>query len=719
MTVLSGVRLEIIPYEANISIDRLFATFGDQPVITMWISDGDAIMCMMSTNYKWGRFWDYDPTRLYGASINPSMIDLAPIVWNYYTQGQSTIVRGLITGTSGTGYMTPYYMNDTQLSAYLEYVARYLNETGLQSVWRWRTWINDTYGYESLEHDFDIKYYEALSNIDYLGSFVGYGSDGRFGSGYASMGVPAPSVPPAYYLDREKNANWIVDDLIKRKSGEVFIDLASYINESWGYTSGEVIQDEDALNGKAVLFPRDNIYRGLVVMGPGAILALGSYTVTYRLKVPNNQSDVGELAHLLVVYNYNETNQRVLAEKFILPIDFDQANNYQNFTLEFSLDQFATSVDFLLSYNAGLSSNASSYVDLFADYILATREGRLGLPKFSSVLVSAWFEPRSIFLAQNFELAGGIVLHPDEFLAVLNPEFMIEWATPILGSEHPALDEAMQQLMDGNFLTSLITIREALRTLPERTYLLQFEEKGIPYTVSIHGNTWITQLEYDETGHQIKLSTHGPPEGTIQINLTMPNPLYNGLNTVNIDDQLHPWTTSKNETHTTINLQFNPGPHKLEIPLLAFTPPIITSISQTPVEDIMVEDKVNVNATVFDPNGVKRVILNYTYTNNSGTWTRTINMTNLEGNVWNATLPAFLYGTEVTYIIMAEDNMNNTITTEDLGYAHQYQVIPEFPSTHILPLFLVLTLVAVVITKRVRCKVTAKIIQCARFHYLD
>jgi hypothetical protein len=701
LTVFSSVRPEIIPYESNISIDRLFATLGDKPAITMWTSDGDAIMLLTSVSYKWGRFWDYAPNRLYGASINPMMIDLAPVVWNYYTQGNSTLARGLMTGSSGVGYTVPYYMNDTQLEAYLEYTSRYMNETGLRSAWRWRPWINDTYGYESLEHDFDLKYYEALSDIDYLGSFVGYGSDGRFGSGFAFMGVPTPTVPPAYFLDNTANGSWIVEDLLKRKSGEVFMDLESYIQEGWGYTSGEVIQDEDALGGKAVLFPKDNPYRGLVVMGPAAILAPGNYTTTYRLKVPDNQDGVGEFAHLLVVHNHNETHQRVLAQQFILPNNFSQAMEYQNFTLEFSLDQFATSVDFLLSYNAGSSGNDSAYVDLFADYILTTREESTGLPKFSSILVSGWWEPLAIFLAEKFELAGVVVLHPDEFLAALNPEFMIEWATPILGSEHPALDEARQQLVESNFLASLITIREALRMLPEHTYLLDFEEKSVNYTVSIRGNTWITPLEYDETGHQIKFSTHGPPEGTIQAFVTLPNELQDGLNVVNIDNQPHPFTSSQNETHTTINIQFDQGPHSVEISLSALAPPNIANVSQSPLAgNVLPEDEVKINATVVDPNGVKRVVLNYTYANTSGTWTSVVNMTNLEGNVWNAAIPAFPYGTNITYRIIAEDNMNNTITTEDLGYEYQYIVIPEFPSFLILSLFMITTLLTVIVYRR-------------------
>jgi len=71
-------------------------------------------------------------------------------------------------------------------------------------------------------------------------------------------------------------------------------------------------------------------------------------------------------------------------------------------------------------------------------------------------------------VTEEFERAGGVVLHPDEFVAALNPEFMIEWAAPILGAEHPALAQAQAQLQDGAFFDSLLTVREALRNLPTR-----------------------------------------------------------------------------------------------------------------------------------------------------------------------------------------------------------------------------------------------------------
>ena len=128
------------------------------------------------------------------------------------------------------------------------------------------------------------------------------------------------------------------------------------------------------------------------------------------------------------------------------------------------------------------------------------------------------------------------------------------------------------------------------------------------------------------------------------------------------------------------------------------TPPNITDVSQTPLEkNVQPEGEVIVNTTVIDvTGGVERVALNYT--NGNGTWV-IIEMTSLSvhQNVWSAIIPPFPCGTNVTYIILAEDNAGNTITTDELGYEYQYQVIPEFLSFLVLSLLILTTLLALTV----------------------
>lgn len=128
-------------------------------------------------------------------------------------------------------------------------------------------------------------------------------------------------------------------------------------------------------------------------------------------------------------------------------------------------------------------------------------------------------------------------------------------------------------------------------------------------------------------------------------------------------------------------------------------PPVIEDVYQQPPSDnIYPQKKVVVYAYVTDYlSGVKQVILNYTA--NNGTWF-SIEMINLEDMVYSATIPGFPYCTNIEYIVLAEDDANNTITTEDMGYEYQYHVIPEFPSPVILVLSMILTMLTVVFTRK-------------------
>jgi hypothetical protein len=130
------------------------------------------------------------------------------------------------------------------------------------------------------------------------------------------------------------------------------------------------------------------------------------------------------------------------------------------------------------------------------------------------------------------------------------------------------------------------------------------------------------------------------------------------------------------------------------------TPPNITDVIQSPVNvNGTLEDGVRVNATVTDAlSEVGWVALNYT--DDNGTWVTT-EMMKLEEDIWNGTIPAFPHGTNVTYTIIAEDIVGNTVTTEELyGQPNQYQVLPEFLSLIILPLSLIATSFAVVSKKK-------------------
>jgi len=147
----------------------------------------------------------------------------------------------------------------------------------------------------------------------------------------------------------------------------------------------------------------------------------------------------------------------------------------------------------------------------------------------------------------------------------------------------------------------------------------------------------------------------------------------------------------------------NPGSSAVTYFSVDATPPDITSVSQDPPEDnVLPYDLVNVNATIVDGfSGVDKAILNYT--TNNGTWF-SVEMSHLEGDIWNAVIPGFPYGTTVNYTISAIDNLRNSITSEDLAYTLQYNVVPEFPAYIAFLLLATTTLFALVLrrSKRVR-----------------
>jgi hypothetical protein len=128
----------------------------------------------------------------------------------------------------------------------------------------------------------------------------------------------------------------------------------------------------------------------------------------------------------------------------------------------FTLDKLRTNIEIIVSHKG-------IYADLTGDYISISRSAPTGLPLFIPIWIVVTSAERQTdtprLFIEKFECIGGIVLTPDEFVAALNPKYMIDFATPILGAGHAAITEARQQLNAGEFFNSLLTVRDALRQI--------------------------------------------------------------------------------------------------------------------------------------------------------------------------------------------------------------------------------------------------------------
>lgn len=546
LTVFSGVQSDLRSYQPEVDVDRLFAALGSKPVATIWSSDGDAINFQMDRGYHGliNFVWPDVQGHRFGWTINPTLADIAPLVWNYYVESRTKL--SLLTGVSGAGYMYPSLMSDIQLRGFLEYTARYLNVTGLRVVF-----VDSRFG------AFDSQaalYHNVLRNTGYLGLFTFVPHP--FGLGFRYAGVPSPWVSARYTLNSTNGAG-VINDLFTRRSGEILASAED--GQYWG----RVIEDKDAFGGKAVFFSRETASCCLVVTILEIDLAPGKYVVNFRLKVPDNAS-AKRVAKVFVGERFAYPDWRIIAEQDIAPRDFKRAGQYQNFTLSFVLDRLTTDIEFRIDYYPGST-------DMFADFIHASREGGLDLPIFAAVFIGLVLPPQRMTeapqFAEDLERAGGFTLTPDEFLAALNPEFMIEWATPILGAAHPALVDAKAQLSAGDYFTSLLTVRRALRTPPERTYLLQVEDKGHTITLAVRADTWITDYTFNEAKRAISFRTHGPPSGTVQMLVTVPNELIEGPVLIQVDGRSQEFTRVQNATHTTFTLELPQGPHDILVQL--------------------------------------------------------------------------------------------------------------------------------------------------------
>ncbi len=318
--------------------------------------------------------------------------------------------------------------------------------------------VDDRFGSWS---QLSAAYNNCLRDTGFLGVFEGLGQS--LGNELVEyIGGPVPALHPAYVLD-STNGQQIIKALLTRAPGTTIINFA----ENPGLHHGDVVTDNATASGTAVIIRRDFINSDNYSMAAWTN-DLGTnpsqYDVTFRLKIAE-KPPTGLVARIYVGKSFTKPDWSIMASQELTTANFTQAGQYQDFTLTFNLESQATDIQCRIDYGEGVT-------DLYIDTVTATNKGET-LPVFAPIFIGLCTTPQRLTevpqFAEDFKLAGGIVLTPDEFMAALNPEFMIGLASPLLGSDHPAIVEAKQQLSNGKYMNALLTIRGALRSLSKHS----------------------------------------------------------------------------------------------------------------------------------------------------------------------------------------------------------------------------------------------------------
>ena len=442
LTALAGAREPVARFAAPIDPEHILATLGTAPVATLFASDGDSVQYQSDRGY-WGPLgfpWSDVQGHRFAWTTNPALADLAPILWNYYVESADQVT--LVDSLSGAGYVYPQQMTAAGLKGYLQRTADYNRRTGIRVVQ-----IDTRKGpYESVA----AEYHAQLRRSGYLGAFAGGGLP-VLGLPAVYAGVPTPGVAAAYVVPSLPSAAAVLADLPGRRLGNFTLRLFDWPSLLNGV--GTVVADPTAPAEKAVQYLASDSRCCVAFTTTAQRFLPGTYTVSFTLKVADNRA----AANIATIYTRVDGQPEPIARRAINASDFLQPAQWQTFGYTFTLPA-QTAVALQLDFAPGVA-------DLFASHMRVTRDGVDPLPVFAPIFISLTApgpERDLARLGEQLEAAGVVVVSADEFMAALNPEYMIGFAAPRLGAAHAALRQARAQLKAGQFFDALITVRSAL-----------------------------------------------------------------------------------------------------------------------------------------------------------------------------------------------------------------------------------------------------------------
>jgi len=128
--------------------------------------------------------------------------------------------------------------------------------------------------------------------------------------------------------------------------------------------------------------------------------------------------------------------------------------------------------------------------------------------------------------------------------------------------------------------------------------------------------------------------------------------------------------------------------------------PLIDAPTRVPERDVQPNQEVKASVNVTDTeSGVQGVMLSYNI-NNGTMWEYRFMNFNESTSLYEGAIPGQEAGTYVRFEIVAYDYAGNIATRDGTETYFTYQVIPEFPSCIILPLFFVVTMTTILYSKK-------------------
>ncbi|MGA7304003.1 MAG: hypothetical protein WBW88_03985, partial [Rhodothermales bacterium] len=317
LTVLGGIRPEIKKAHPSIDEDNIFAGLAATHVATLFTSDGDAVFYQMARGFLTLIHWENVQGQNFAWETEPLLTELAPPVWNYYQETNEGV--SFTSGISGGGYVSPPFMDQDQLAAYLDRAAVYLEESGLHVVR-----FNGIDG--PWDSTYAAAYYDHLKDSGFLGTIIGFRESSRYGTNLEYLGRPAPAVKPIFDINGQ-NVDEIVETVLASDPGRIVMKFMAPGNVP------EITQvdDDSASGGSAMLISTGylNAQSCCLSFDSGAMTLLpGDYRITTRLKVADNTSP-NPVAYAYVGAGFEDPEPLTLGLLQIKGTDFEEAERYQ------------------------------------------------------------------------------------------------------------------------------------------------------------------------------------------------------------------------------------------------------------------------------------------------------------------------------------------------------------------------------------------------------